>query len=834
MLKETATLYGRMGWRVVPLHDVSAGVCSCAKGANCPSAGKHPRISAWQNEASSEPEQIASWWGQWPAANPGIATGGDFFVLDVDPAGGGAESLAALIERHGALPRTVKARTGSGGAHYLFKMIPGLANSASRLAPGLDTRGVGGQIVVSPAASLKGVYRWEVLPFNTPIADAPAWLVQLLSAAPQRLELGQSTSERGYFPAASDAVLEQARAALEAHGPAIENHGGDAHTFVACSKLSHDFALAEAEAWPLLVEWNDTCSPAWSEDALIAKLRGSAKYASGAYGSKRSADALDRIAKLCVDWNQGDDRGDSSQMALIEAIRQIPLDDTAKVDMAERQVQTATGVKPKALGLKVASQPLQAGQVFVTTELAKVADEATRVIAPHVFQRGGMLCEVVKAERTSIHDLESSNVQDLMSRHAKWVRVDDKGNVVTSAPLPIAVIVAARRQHVGVRVIEAVTTAPVFLADGSILQERGYNEKARVFLEPSVGVAVADWPEQADAVAAVEIFRDLMCDFSFAHPADFSTWLAGLLSPLVKSATANAPTPLICLSASNPGSGKTLLIDVLARIITGSGAEVRPYNAKDPGEWGKRLTAFVKAASPVSVFDNVNGPIGDEGLDRLVTSSTWSDRILGASEAPPMPNVTTWFATGNNIAPEGDTVRRALVCRIEVDTERPQERTGFKYDPIEAHVDANRSQLLSAALTILRAYHCAGRPSMGLPSWGSFTVWSSLVRNALVWAGCADPFITQQRASADLNEPENDVHDFWLKVVDSSGDGSAVSIANKANALNASEVLSMRDQMTAHTLRRFISRFVDKPRQGKRIRRALDPARYFVEVISPA
>jgi putative DNA primase/helicase len=111
------------------------------------------------------------------------------------------------------------------------------------------------------------------------------------------------------------------------------------------------------------------------------------------------------------------------------------------------------------------------------------------------------------------------------------------------------------------------------------------------------------------------------------------------------------------------------------------------------------------------VFDNVNGPIGNEDLDRLITASVWSDRILGASDAPPpLPNVTVWMATGNNIEPVRDTVRRCLFVRIETDAERPQERTGFKIPNLPKHVADRRGELLSGALTILRAYHIAGRP----------------------------------------------------------------------------------------------------------------------------
>jgi hypothetical protein len=49
------------------------------------------------------------------------------------------------------------------------------------------------------------------------------------------------------------------------------------------------------------------------------------------------------------------------------------------------------------------------------------------------------------------------------------------------------------------------------------------------------------------------------------------------------------------------------------------------------------------------------------------------------------------------------------------------------------------ARLLSAALTVLRAFHAAGRPTQDMRAWGSYTPWSNLVRAAIVWAGWPDP-----------------------------------------------------------------------------------------------
>lgn len=821
-------IYTRLGWRVVPIHDVKQGHCSCGN-PECKGPGKHPRLNAWQTEASSDPTIVDGWLEQWPDTNLGIATGAGsgFFALDIDPEKGGNETLEALIAEHGPLPHTARQRTGSGGTHYLFKMIPGLRNSAGRLGKGLDTRGDGGQIVVSPSTSGKGHYTWIVKPWQCPIAEAPPWLVELLKrpAVPLSPRPNASTTVRGTFPAASSAVLDHARVVLERLGPAVDGEGGGLKTVEAAMILTHDFALTDEEAFPLLLEWNDTCQPPWEPDGLRVMLGRGRKYGKGEYGARRSLDALETARKALRDWSETYGNAPDRVQKLgpvLEFVRQRAraCGDTVKHELIAREAMEATGLPRKALSIPPPDlgAEIPQGAIQVTTQIAEVADKAIRSIAPDVFQRGGVLCEVVRGEKqTFVHELEISRIQDLMSQRAKYVRSDDKGITPQAPPLPIASILAARRDH-PVRVLDAVTTVPVFLADGSILQARGYNAQARVFLEPAVHVYVPDEPTQDDAAAAVDMFRDLLSDVTFKGPADFAVWLAGLLSPLIKAATENAPAPVICVSASRPGAGKTLLADLATLIVMGQPAENRTYggNARDNTEWTKKLTTFVRMGTPISVWDNCNGPFGDEGVDRLITSSTWSDRILGVSEAPPLPNVTTWWATGNNIEPVGDTVRRVLLCKIQVDVEQPQLRKGFRLKDIKGHTKANRPALLTAALTILRAYHCAGRPDQNLPTWGSFEAWSDLVRSAIVWAGASDPFETQARASLELNETEHDAHDFWLTVIDES-DGSVPSIVQVAQRRDAQAVLGLHNGVTAFGLKALVRRFVDAPRSGKRI-----------------
>jgi hypothetical protein len=60
----------------------------------------------------------------------------------------------------------------------------------------------------------------------------------------------------------------------------------------------------------------------------------------------------------------------------------------------------------------------------------------------------------------------------------------------------------------------------------------------------------------------------------------------------------------------------------------------------------------------------------------------------------------------------------------------------------------DRGRVIAAALTIVRAYICAGCPSPA-PRLASFEEWSDTVRSALIWLGCADPVETMELARAE-------------------------------------------------------------------------------------
>ena len=175
-LLQSALALAALGLRVLPLHTVIAGICSCGD-AKCPSAGKHPRIPRGVKGATTDLKTIERWWTKYPDANVGIATGDGLRVLDEDPRNGGDVTLAQLEAAHGPLPKAVIVETGGGGRHYYFCVPGGAPNRCGKVGPGLDVKGEGGYVVAPPSLHVSGVaYRYRMSFDEIELAEWPAWL----------------------------------------------------------------------------------------------------------------------------------------------------------------------------------------------------------------------------------------------------------------------------------------------------------------------------------------------------------------------------------------------------------------------------------------------------------------------------------------------------------------------------------------------------------------------------------------------------------------------------------------------------------------------------------
>jgi putative DNA primase/helicase len=211
--------------------------------------------------------------------------------------------------------------------------------------------------------------------------------------------------------------------------------------------------------------------------------------------------------------------------------------------------------------------------------------------------------------------------------------------------------------------------------------------------------------------------------------------------------------PLFAFDAPTQRSGKSLLAESVGIIATGRKPAATGV-ARQDDELRKAITSALREGQAIVNLDNITRVLDSPDLARALTQSQYADRLLGLNRMLHLPTNLMWTATGNNLTFRGDLPSRVLLCRIDAETERPEERQ-FKIGDLPAHLAANRKQLLTAALTILRAYHMAGRPPQDVRRWGGFDQWSREIREPLVWLGLDDPCATREQIIASDPDRES-------------------------------------------------------------------------------
>lgn len=691
---EAATGYKRRGWAVIPV----------------PHQSKNPGYDGWQRSRFPE-EDLPQYFNGQPQ-NIGVLMGEPSgWLVDVD-----LDHLRCVALADEVLPPTpaIFGRPGKPRSHRLYRVSGPIksrrikSKSAGTL---VELRSTGGHTVAPHSTHESGEpIAWEL---GGEDAEPPLLDPAELMAAVERLgatvliELGERSAPRPPKPpkpAPGPTKTEQKNAARITERVRMcvdamvrmhmtdQNDGSGRLFAAACRVVEHDLDDAHGITAVRDFARRQPFPQEWSDEQIVARIR----------------DAEDKT---------------------------------------ERGVIRKAGAEGKT---KVLIDPDEHRAVSETVD-ALTVDKT-------IFQRGGALVRVIReasppgapirrsAGTATIACLPQAALRERMTRFVQFTQRIRRGDVVVEVlahPTQWLVgAVDARGEWPGIRTLAGVSDVPVLRPDGSLWQQAGYDEQTGVLYEPSAEFPPV--PEDVtldDASGALEQLLEIVHDFRFEGDDHRAAWLAGMLTPSARFAF-DGPSPLFLIDANIRGAGKGLLAQTIGEVNLGREMPVSSY-AHDPEEMRKKITSTALAGDRLVLLDNLEGTFGNDAIDRALTSTRWSDRILGKSQNVDLPLISVWYGTGNNVAVAADTTRRIIHVRLDVLSERPEERDGFRHPELITWIKQHRPRLLVAALTILRAYCNAGRPRQGLAPFGSFEGWSKLVREAVVWVGMPDPCNTR-------------------------------------------------------------------------------------------
>lgn len=379
----------------------------------------------------------------------------------------------------------------------------------------------------------------------------------------------------------------------------------------------------------------------------------------------------------------------------------------------------------------------------VRGEMHRIVDAAESVLAkqPDIFFSGDSIVRIrpdpitgdVTTEPVSEQVLAmtlsaSLDFEGYDGRSKTWGRIDIPTRTLQS--------LSKKGEFRYLRELRGLARQP-FIRSGTteLVRTAGYDKASAIFAAFDGASYQLPEPNEANARTALAALEEIVSEFHFASEADKASAIAAMLTASIRSSLPLSPA--FSISASRPGSGKSYL----ASLIACFGGPGEPINTSYPTtneEASKQVLSLMLSSPAVVCFDDmVSDWIAYPAINRVLTSETVSDRILGTNRVATARTATLIMGTGNNIRPLRDLARRVVSIYL---SPRVQDITDLQYtgNPVQ-RVKADRARYVGYALTIISAYLKAGAPTFDLPMIPSFEEWSKLCRQSLVWLGQPDP-----------------------------------------------------------------------------------------------
>ncbi|NQT19530.1 MAG: bifunctional DNA primase/polymerase [Planctomycetes bacterium] len=664
----------KMGWSFTPL------------------AGKRPTLQAWQKAPTPPLGDVLKWAKQ---GNIGLRTGkaSSVVVIDVDR-GASYEALN--------LPATITVYTGGGGMHLYYACDKPLQNSAGRLAPHVDVRGDGGQVVypgsVHPETKEQYVWAEGYEPWNFDLAILPD-------------DIYEALTRRQSPPVPPPAK----HAALPRRGYTATAVATEAQTVATAVEGTRNDRLNTAAFNLGTLVGGGALDAATAEAKLLA--------------AARSSGLSEKEAKATI--RSGLESGRQHP-------RTVPEDKTPK-RRKQRPAQYTEGQTKENLtreyilmpGAHVTDAPMP--DDYIEQSTSSFADEVVESLPETLLYRKDQLPGELLGicGKLRWHEVKPHRMRLIVDRYlklGKWSksRKDDSPCLLyqTCNRDAADLVIAGAMQHEGVRDLDLLVHYPVYAPGWTRLQAGWYN--GLYYDEPR---NLAGLKPERDPAVIDNVLHDLTIDFPFRGEADRQNFFGLLLTPIVAPAL-EGNRPLHMIGAPIARTGKSKLAElVFGGVILGRPTPAMQITERDE-ERDKRVIGLLLAGETLVHLDNLPNYVDSAAISSLLTATTYSGRLLGANQILNLPNNLTLVATGNNVQASSEIIKRTVPIILQPTSAHPEERRDFAHEDLWQFVKAERRMVLECLLGMVENWLEAGRPEHGNPL-GGFETWSHVIGGIL-------------------------------------------------------------------------------------------------------
>ena len=299
--------------------------------------------------------------------------------------------------------------------------------------------------------------------------------------------------------------------------------------------------------------------------------------------------------------------------------------------------------------------------------------------------------------------------------------------------------------------VNAIAAQPYLDMTGNLVTEPGYNLKAKVYGDFEGYDALPERPSKDDAVKSLEALKGLLAEFPFTSESARASAVSAIFTAVLRPGLNLAP--MYHVHAPQPGSGKSYLCKIVGAFV--SKGHVAPLSfPQNEEECGKVLIAELVTGPAVIEFDNMTYDIIPyKSLCTVLTSESFSGRVLGVSKMVITSTRALFLSSGNNVMPIRDMARRCVTIHLDPECEQPMARQ-YKQPDLWGYLRSNRKIYLAHVYTILMAWKTAGEPKTECPNVATYDMWSKYCRQPLLWLGMPDP--AEAMFSAVSEDPEYD------------------------------------------------------------------------------
>lgn len=785
------------------------------EGANTPlhKEDEDAKKPGWQDVATTDEAKVLGWIKRGHGIGVFTSRFGDdkaLLVVDVDmKKGKNGDAEVLKLEMDGfEFPVTFTQRTPSGGRHLVYWTDKPVKQGIDVFGdgPGIDIRSDGGYFVAAGTVRLEAgeVSEYEVIN-AAPIAEASAWMVEKCGMrAAKSPNAGALVHPNLASPEEQDRVQGAAVEYIRGLPPVLDGGRNTAVYQMACAVK--DMGVWPWEAAMSIIEEHADIVPPLDSSELEATVHSAYKSGQNPVGS---ADA--KYAFLSAKPVDG-----------AEVAPAMTDDGRAVVRYEPEHLADAGQLIQRAMLDDTAHEPL------LTYEGRYVSIRHSQAVTAIQRLRGAK-------GRAFIHAHDNESLRARIMESAKVYSWKSAGGKGAWSPVRCPDDLVSHLQSSAKRNVPGLTgiiTAPTILPDGSDIWTAGYHDASGLYadFDPAEFPGIDAIPTQKDAAAArAWLRRELFGEVAFRDETDADVAIAALITGCVRRFLGAAPAFLYV--SAMPGSGKSTLMFSISTAVSG-GAEPRTWPKNDEEMNKTLLTVLQKNALTIN-FDNLargTAIAKESSLAAVLTSESYSGRLLGGNSDALLPASILVQITGNNVRLQDDMPSRIIPCRLDPRMENPAARK-FKRNLLDWTAQ-NRGAIVRAALTIVAAYLRNGKPEVS-GDVSRFQDWDKMVRKPLMYAGGSNVVLAMLAAAEDddvKNELSEVMAAWWSLFGDKGMKAGELDKAVTSDFSNPTATGCLRQWFTGEVSRpltpaligRRIADVIDQRVRGKAFARDLD------------